>query len=191
MLQFPPMPDWNSIHPLLIHFPVVLLLLAAVFILIGAVRPPERGRTILCLALGVMAAGTIGTFLAISSGEAAAQLAERSPQVEAVLQHHEHLAEATRTAFSVLTVSFAALLWIPKLLRKASTKMASTILPLAFLVFYGCAALLLANTAHNGARLVHEFGVTAAMKPSPPPKSPAPEARQETSQVTTAVADPD
>jgi len=169
MLQLPPMPSWDAMHPLIIHFPIVLLLLAPFLILAGALRPRKRGRTILYVALAVMMAGTVGTYFAIASGQAAAQLAERNPQVEAVLEQHEQLAEATRIGFSVLTVIFAAILLIPGALKKTANRIASTALPLAFLVLYAGGALLLANTAHNGARLVHEFGVTAALKPSPVP----------------------
>ncbi|HLI63213.1 MAG TPA: DUF2231 domain-containing protein [Terriglobales bacterium] len=169
MLPLPPMPSWDAIHPLIIHFPIVLLLLAPFLVLVGALRPPEQGRTILYVALAVMIAGTVGTHLAVASGEAAAQLAERTPQVDAVLEHHEHLAEATRIGFSVLTVIFAAILFIPRTLRKTANRLVSTVLPLAFLILYGGGTLLLVNTAHNGARLVHEFGVTAALKSSPVP----------------------
>jgi uncharacterized membrane protein len=171
MLQFPPIPSWDAIHPMIIHFPIVLLLLAPFLILAGALRQPEQGRTILYVALAVMIAGTIGTYFAVASGEAAAQLAERNSQVDAVLEHHEQMAEATRIGFSVLIVIFAAILIIPQVLKMTSTRIASTVLPLAFLVLYGGGVLLLANTAHNGGRLVHEFGVTAAVKSSPMPSA--------------------
>ena len=69
----------------------------------------------------------------------------------------------------MLTVIFAAILVIPQVLKMASTRLASTALPLAFLLLYGGGVLLLTNTAHNGGRLVHEFGVTAALKSSPMP----------------------
>ena len=32
MLQLPPMPTWDAMHPLLIHFPIVLLLISPLFI---------------------------------------------------------------------------------------------------------------------------------------------------------------
>ena len=184
MLQFPPVQNWNAIHPLIIHFPIVLLLLVPFLIAAGALRPSKRGRTILYLALIIMAAGTGGTYLAVSSGEAAAQMAERSPQIDAVLHHHEQLAEATSIGFSVLTIIFAALLILPEVLKKTANRVASTALPLVFLLLYGGGVLLLTNTAHNGARLVHEFGVTALMKPSP-----IPVAGQEANQLDAAPID--
>ena len=184
MLQFPPMQSWNAIHPLIIHFPIVLLLLAPFLIAAGALRPPERGRTILYVALIIMVVGTIGTYLAVSSGEAAAQMAARNPQIETVLDHHEQLAEATSIGFSVLTTIFAAILFIPVVLKKSASRIASTALPLVFLMLYGGGVLLLTNTAHNGARLVHEFGVTAVLKPSP-----IPTAGQEANQLNAAPID--
>ena len=122
MIHFPPIPSWDALHPLVIHFPIALLLVVPFLIVVGALRPPERGRTILYVALGLMIAGTLGTFVAVASGEAAAQLAERSPEVDAVLERHEQLAEATRIAFSVLTVVFAAILLIPVILKQTANR---------------------------------------------------------------------
>ena len=169
MSQFPPIPSWDALHPLVIHFPIALLLVVPFLIVTGALRPPERGQTILYVALALMIAGTLGTFLAVATGEAAGRIAERTPQIDVVLEHHEQLAEATRIAFSVLTVVFAAILLIPVILKKTLNGIVSTVLPLAFLVLYGGGILLLTNTAHNGGRLVHEFGVRAAVKHSPLP----------------------
>ena len=169
MIQFPPIPSWDALHPLIIHFPIALLLVVPFLIVVGALRPPERGRTILYVALALMIAGTLGTFLAVASGEAAGRIAERTPQIDAVLERHEQLAEATRITFSVLTVVFAAVLLVPRMLGKVSGRLISTTLPLVFLLFYGVGVLLLTNTAHNGGRLVHEFGVKAAVTSSPLP----------------------
>lgn len=183
MIHFPPIPGWDALHPLIIHFPIALLLVVPFLIVVGALRPTERGRTILYVALGLMIAGTLGTFLAVASGEAAGRLAERTPQIDAVLERHEELAEATRITFSVLTVVFAAILLIPVILKTTASRLVSTALLLAFLVFYGGGILLLTNTAHNGGRLVHEFGVRAAVKPSPLP------AAEQEANITGAAGD--
>jgi uncharacterized membrane protein len=166
MIQFPPIPSWDGLHPLIIHFPIVLLLIAPVFIITGALVKHEKGRVLQLTALLLMVAGTASVFLAIETGEAAGKLAERTPAINAVLEHHEELAERTRTAFSVLTVIFAAILLVPKLLQHASSKLVTTVLPLVFVVLYGAGTLLLVNTAHNGGRLVHEFGATAMVSPA-------------------------
>jgi uncharacterized membrane protein len=169
MIQFPPLPSWDALHPLVIHFPIALLLVVPFLIVVGALRPPEKGQIILYVALALMIAGTLGTFLALATGEAAGKIAERTPQIDAVLERHEELAEATRISFSVLTVVFAAILLVPRILGKVSGRLISTALPLVFLLFYAAGMLLLTNTAHNGGRLVHEFGVKAAVTSSPLP----------------------
>ena len=167
MIQFPPLPSWDALHPLVIHFPIALLLVVPFLIVVGALRPPGRGQVILYVALALLIAGTLGTFLALATGEAAGKIAERTPQIDAVLERHEELAEATRISFSVLTVVFTAILLVPRILGKVSGRLISTALPLVFLLFYAAGMLLLTNTAHNGGRLVHEFGVKAAVTSSP------------------------
>ncbi len=169
MIQMPPIPSWEGLHPLIIHFPIVLLLVAPILVLVGALLKPEKGRSVLYIALALMIAGTLSIFLAAATGEAAGKLAERTPQIDAVLEHHEELADATRAVFSGLTVIFAAILFAPKASQKLSGRLVSTTLPIVFLLFYGVGVLLLTNTAHNGGRLVHEFGVRAMVAPSPVP----------------------
>ncbi len=184
MIHFPPIPSWDALHPLVIHFPIALLLVVPFLIVVGALVPTERGRAILYVALTLMIAGTLGTFLAVATGEAAGRIAERTPQIDLVLEHHEQLAEATRIAFSVLTVVFAAILLIPVILKKTANRVVSTVLPLAFLVLYVGGIMLLTNTAHNGGRLVHEFGVRAAVK-----ASPVPEGEQEANKTGSAAGE--
>ncbi len=169
MIEFPPLPAWDALHPLVIHFPVALLLVAPLFVIAGVVMTGARGRAFLVAALALMILGTLGTYLAVSTGEAAGELAERSPAVSAVLHHHEQLAEATRVVFSVLTLVFASILFVPRLLRRDLGHGMASVLILIFLAGYGAGSVLLANTAHNGGRLVHELGVRAMMSPQPLP----------------------
>lgn len=166
MLHPPTIPSWDGLHPLIIHFPIALLLIVPVFIGVGAVLTPTKGRSSLIAAMVLLLAGTAATFIAVETGEAAGRLAERAPAMEQVLENHEALAERTRAVFSVLSVIFVALLAIPWLVKRADTRLTTTILPLAFLVLYSVGILLLVNTAHNGGRLVHEFGVRAMVSPN-------------------------
>ncbi len=159
MPQFPPIPAWDGLHPLIIHFPIALLLIAPLFLLIGAIAGPQKGRSYLWAALILMAVGTTTVFIAVSSGEAAGKLAERTPQINAVLEHHEQLAERTRLTFTVLTVVLALVLGVAHFFRRLQNRAFLTVAPLILLLFYGFGALLLSDTAHNGGRLVHEFGV--------------------------------
>jgi uncharacterized membrane protein len=165
MLTLPPIPSWQAIHPLIVHFPIALLLTAPLFIVIGVLRKSKDCFAFLLVALILMALGTASTFVAASSGEAAGELAYKAPTVKAVLEQHEELAEVTEIAFSALTVIFAAILFVPRLLRRERNHVISTVLPLVFLVFYATGAISLLNTAHQGGRLVHELGVRTQMQP--------------------------
>ncbi len=165
MLNFPVIPGWDSLHPLVVHFPVALLMVAPIFVLIGALSR-RNGPTLLFAAWILMVLGTAGAFLAVETGEAAGRLIERSPQAGAILERHESLAEATRITFSVLSALFGAILLGPRLVKRDLGRAVSVVVPLAFLVFYGTGLLVLANTAHNGGRLVHELSVTAAIPPA-------------------------
>jgi uncharacterized membrane protein len=162
----PPIPNWTELHPLVIHFPIALLLVAPLLIVGALLVNPLKGRPFLITALVLMVLGTAGTFLAVATGEAAGELVQRTAAVSAVLERHEDLGKTTRIVFSVLTLIFAALLFLPRLFMREATDASARILPLAFLLFYCAGAVVLVNTAHNGGRLVHELGIHAGFAPS-------------------------
>jgi uncharacterized membrane protein len=168
MLELPPIPAWDGLHPLIIHFPIALLLVAPVFIVLGLIVG-GRSKWFMTSALVLMVLGTAASFVAVSTGEAAGKLADRTPEVNQVLQHHEELAERTRLTFTVLTVVFAGLLWGPAVLKRQLGRVPALVLTLLFLGVYGAGTVLLANTAHNGGRLVHELGVRSLMPSAPLP----------------------
>ena len=161
MLQIPPMPSWDSLHPLIIHFPIVLLLLSPLFVLISAVLSPPRGKPYMIAALLILILGTGTLFIATSTGHAAAELAERGGPVDPVLEAHEDLASETQMVFAGLCAILLGMFAAPRLLRRAEDRLFNTYLPLAFLALYSVGFLFLINTAHAGGRLVHEFGVHA------------------------------
>lgn len=170
-------------HPLLIHFPIVLLLFSPLFVVIAAAMPPAKHRPYLTSALITLLVGTISLFLAASSGEDAAELADRSGGVNAVLAAHEAMASTTEIVFSVLSIFFIALYLLPRFSSRPQTRISSTVAPLVFLGAYAVGLVYLVNTAHAGGRLVHEFGVRAMIPQEPVhPSQPAasiPQERQE------------
>jgi uncharacterized membrane protein len=166
MQAFPPLPGWNELHPLIVHFPIALLLIAPLFIVAGIAMHPRRGRPYLVAAFWLMVVGTLGTIFAVLTGEAAAEVAHRSAGMSAVLELHQELAETSRDIFGLLTVIFAAILFVPVFLKRQMSTVAARILPLAFLLFYAAGTIVLINTAHNGGRLVHEFGIHAILAPT-------------------------
>lgn len=161
MPQFPPFPTWDSLHPMIIHFPIVFLLLSPVFVLISAILSPPQCRPHMILGLIMLLLGTGSLILAAATGEAAAKLAERGGPVDAVLASHESLAKETEIVFSVLTIVLVGIFALPRMLRREETRLTTTLVPISFLVLYGAGILSVVNTAHAGARLVHEFGVHA------------------------------
>ncbi len=168
MFEFPPIPTWDGLHPLIVHFPIALLLVAPLFV-VAALIWRRHGRMLMISALVLMAVGTISTWIAVSTGEAAGKVAERSPAVNPVLEHHEKLAERTRLVFTVLTVVFAGLIGGSAVFRRGMSRGTSVVLSLLFLAIYGAGTVVLSNTAHNGARLVHEFGIHTLMPAAPQP----------------------
>lgn len=161
--MLPPIPSWDALHPVIVHFPIALLLVAPILVLIGSFVP-NKTRSFLIAAFILMLIGTITAWIAVSTGEDAGEIAERMVNAEAVLENHEELAETTSKVFTALTAIFGVIVFAPMLIKKELPSVVLTVLNVAFLVFYGAGTILLINTAHEGGRLVHEFGVRAVMK---------------------------
>lgn len=164
--MFSVIPSWDGLHPLIVHFPIALLLVAPILVVLGMLLP-RQSKGLYLAAFLLMALGTIATYIAVSTGEAAGELAERTLGVERVLEAHEGLAETTRLIFTALSVIFAAILFAPSLFKRRFTRKTSVALNVAFLLFYTAGGLVLVNVAHQGGRLVHEFGVRAMVTPGP------------------------
>jgi len=158
MLQLVPIPAWDSIHPLIVHFPIALLIVAPLFVVL-ALLAPRSSRAFAAAALLLMTIGTAGAVIAVETGEAAAQLADRTPAVNEVLERHQELAELTRNTFLALTVVFAAIVIVPAMLKRRFSRGSVIAAHAVFLVLYLGGLFLLVNTAHNGGRLVHQLGV--------------------------------
>jgi uncharacterized membrane protein len=179
MLQLPPTPSWDSLHVLIIHFPIALLLLSPIFVLTSAALTPPKGRPYMIAALITLVLGTASLFLAAASGHSAAELADREGGVAGVLKIHEELGEESEIVFGGLTAILFCMFLVPKLLRREENRLFSTFLPSAFLALYTVGILFLINTAHAGGRLVHEFGVHALLPESHDDRPAMPEAQAE------------
>lgn len=166
MFQLPVLPTWNGLHPLIIHFPIALLLTAPLFVIVGGVLPPPKGKAFLMSALILMILGTVSVFVSMETGEVASGMARSDPVIKAVINEHQELAEATRVLFSVLTIAYAALLFLPHWVRVELGHRVNEALLAVFLIFYATGILFLINTAHHGGVLVHEMGVRSLMSPS-------------------------
>ena len=161
MGTLPLIPDWQQLHPLIVHFPTALLLVAPIFILIGILRPPTSALPYLLSALLLMVLGTIASYVALSTGLAARSQTRLPLEINAIVKNHQSLAETTALTFAALTIVFGAIVIVPRLLSRHSSRVITAALPAVFLVLYAAGVVLLVDTAHEGGRLVHEFGITA------------------------------
>lgn len=158
----PPLPPFDGAHPLVVHFPIAILLTVPLFLVLGLVLP-ARTSQFATAALILMLVGTLGTVLAVRTGEASEENAERVPAAHDTLERHEELGERTRLVFIILTAIFAAVVF-------GRRKLPSRIVPIvhfAFLLAYGGGLLVLAKTSHQGGLLVHHFGVQAPVAGAP------------------------
>lgn len=177
MSMLPPWPGWDGLHPLVIHFPVALLLVVPIFVALVVWRP--SGSAFGISALVLLALGTIGAFVAVETGEAAAELATRSPLVNAALERHSDLAETARNVFAFLTLLYAALTVLPLGLKSLARPAYVRVANLVFLVLLLSANALLANVAHQGGILVHKLGVTAVVAGPAPAANAEPRAGED------------
>lgn len=146
--------DIPYLHPLMVHFPLVLLLLGAgVAVLYAALgRPVWR-----LAALGLFALGAAGAFAAHQTGEAMEHEMEGEPIVDAVLPAHERMAEYTLWSAILATLAYGGLTAVARR-RTTEGRIQPRPEPLAWrlgaLVPALAAAALVAWTAHLGGIMV-------------------------------------
>ena len=79
----------------------------------------------------------------------------------AVLKQHEQLAETVRMVFLVVTALYGLFILLPTVFRRWITPSYLVPVQLVFLLVLSTSGLLLADAAHLGGRLVHEYGIRA------------------------------
>lgn len=146
----PPLPD--PLHPAVVHFPIVLLLLGAPLAVV-AVFIPRFAR----LSAVVLALGAVGAMVAVQTGENERRNEIAVPEGEGrtVLRDHESHGEAARN--SALVAAFLAAAGV------VSRRFAFRRTAVALAVAAAGAALLAAWQAsaagHTGGVLVYQHGV--------------------------------
>ena len=143
-------PSWApNLHPLVIHFPIALLIVAALADLVDIlVGRPDWLRT---AGTALYALGVVGAVVACVSGQQAANTVLMSGMAHSIVAAHRTWALATTFYFGVLVIVRFALTftgapvgrWLRVLLFVAAVA--------------GVAGLL--QTAERGGRLVYEQGV--------------------------------
>ncbi len=162
-LEMPPQPPWEGMHPLVIHFPIGLLFIAPLFMLLAALLG-KYGRWFGVTALLLLVIGTAGAHVSVLTGDAAYDVLEEiDDDGWEVVEEHQEAAKNVRNLYVWLTVFYAVLLALPLLIWKLNSLkywLPVNVVALALLLFVN---LQLANAAHLGGRLVHQYGARAVL----------------------------
>ncbi len=155
------LPQWSDLHPLVVHFPIALLLVVPIFLVLTLFNRTTAWAFSLS-AFILMVIGTVGAVIAVQTGGAADDAMKFSEAVEVIVERHEHLAETVQVVFILLTVAFGLLLFLPAILHRTVPRGAWLALNGVFLVAYlvGCGYLV--ATGRAGGALTHGPGAPLA-----------------------------
>ncbi len=67
MPNLPPIPSWDGLHPLIVHFPIALLMVVPVLLVLGMIFRDGR-RLFSVAALVLMLMGTAAAYVAVETG---------------------------------------------------------------------------------------------------------------------------
>ena len=157
MTQLPPIPEWSSLHPLIVHFPIVLFLLLPLLMIAAAMSRKTTNHSLLVAAFVLMLLATGFLYLTYLSGNAMATSSQDGSTVGAVIKHHCSLAGYTVSAFTLATTLFAVALLVRRVMRLEDMRDLTPWIPISFLVSYLLGVFWLVLTAHQGATLAHEL----------------------------------
>ena len=142
----------GQLHPLVIHFPIVLFLLYALLEIVGVVFNKEeiqRG------AFAILILGVIGALAAVLTGHQAEELAEKTISSafrfpDEVLEEHEWFANLTIWYFFFVLILRTYLVVKKKFVGR---------IRYIFIIFALVGAFLVWSTAGEGGELVYKHGV--------------------------------
>jgi uncharacterized membrane protein len=148
-MTFPPaIPD--PLHPALVHFPIVLILLGTGASILAVFW---RKGYVPAFAAALLVLGASGAWAAVASGKSDGGLVENtSGGVSALLDAHETWAERTLTAAviaAVIAVASVALFRFPRTARGVAVAAALAAMVAAWTVY---------ETGHRGGALVYQHG---------------------------------
>ncbi len=143
-------PDWvPNIHPLLIHFPIAILIIAFVFDVLALVLPKKWWNPTMVTLLYTI--GTVFTLITYYSGQEAAEDLKIPAGAKDVLHQHSQLGLYTLLFFGFYITIRLALTWNKDTIKRGL----HTGLIIGAFVGLG----LLYTTAEHGGELVYGYGV--------------------------------
>lgn len=172
MFSFPTLPPLEGMHPLVVHFPLGLLMIAWVPMLLCVLDKKRRPKWI-HTALTLLLIGTIFTFAAVFTGEEAEHIIGSTSQlIEDAVHEHEETAESARNFFILTTVLFAFAAIARKQLAGSKKKPVMIVLGILIAISYALGALALTNAGHQGGVLVHHHNILAPLGNTYPTTTP-------------------
>ncbi|KAA6439665.1 hypothetical protein FEM33_11185 [Dyadobacter flavalbus] len=139
--------EFPTLHPLVVHFPIVLLIIAALLQWVGLL---VYKKEITIVAWALLLLGFIGAYA--SSTWFHAHTSQLAPAIQAVLEEHEKYASYTQWLSGIALLVQSVNLFFLKRNVWVNASMAIVMSAAAFFVAY---------TGHHGAELVHKHGVGA------------------------------
>lgn len=138
-------------HPQVVHFPITLLIVALAFEIVSYFGKKESFSLI---SLILLILGTIGSFIAIQTGETSAEIAKKIIGIGSTLHEHEEMAEMVFYLYLAITIIKVVLMRLKK-----------DILPWKVFILVGMIAgtFFIFRVGHYGGQLVYEWG--AGVKP--------------------------
>lgn len=159
--MLPPLPPYEALHPLAVHLPIGVLLVAWLPMLIGVLDRKRRHTWFACGAV-LLLIGVASLLLAVMTGQAAERIVgSPTREIADAITAHGVLANRTRTLFIAAAVLYM-IAWL--LYAKAQPKREGVVLVVGCVVvsvMYILALVGLINTGHAGGVLVHTHGVRA------------------------------
>lgn len=190
MALIPPLPTWDTAHPIVVHFPIGLLAIAPVFIVLSMLWG-SRHREMLTSALVLVLLGTAGAMLATATGEAGERWAKGVPGVDKLVHEHEEAGELARNLFIGVTAVMLIACAVAWMRSKPMALGARWLMGAILLGVYTYPALALMEAGHLGGRLVHDHKVTVPLTAARAAADANPRAPGATPPARTGEADPD
>lgn len=154
------MPIDIPIHPMLVHFPIALLITGFAAELAGLLTGKEW---LTRAALLLLILGTAGAISAVVTGQREEDKIVETPAIEHTLEEHEEAGEFTMWLFIAIAAARIVTAW-----RKSLPKAVSWVVLLVWLAGLGA----ITKTAWHGGHLVYKYGAGVAVIGSEGPVEP-------------------
>jgi len=136
--------DTSHLHPMIVHFPIALLIVGFLAEVVGLVLKKEFFTT---AAFYLLVLGTLGVVAAFISGDIAGDGVSETGQLKNALETHEHAAQLTLWLMVGTAIVRIALVWMKKF---------NGVLRYAAFILFLAGVLSVARTGYYGGELVYK-----------------------------------